>query len=81
MKALEYSHISPIVSLCGFFRRSMAANSALHNPIRLDFELSPDFMVDLVSCQNEEDSNKNEGARVITTLYIDFSDAQGQPTP
>ena len=26
-------------------------------------------------------SNKNEGARVVTTLYIDFSDAQGQLTP
>ena len=81
MKALEYSHFSPIVSLCGFLRRSWAANSALHNPIRLDFELSPDFMVVLVSCQKEEDSNKTEGARVITTLYIDFSDAQGQLTP
>ena len=31
--------------------------------------------------QNEEDPIKNEGARVLTTLYIDFSDAQGQVTP
>ena len=35
----------------------------------------------LVTCKNEEDPIKNEGARVLTTLYIDFSDAQGQVTP
>ena len=34
----------------------------------------------LVACKNEEDSIKNEGARVVTTLYINFSDAQGQLT-
>ena len=32
----------------------------------------------LVAYKNEEDKNKNEGARVVTTLFIDFSDAQGQ---
>ena len=35
----------------------------------------------LVACKNEEDQIKNEGARVVTTLFIDFSDAQGQLTP
>ena len=34
-----------------------------------------------VACKNEEDSIKNKGARVVTTLFIDFSDAQGQLTP
>ena len=34
----------------------------------------------LVTCKYEEDPIKNEGARVFTTLYIDFSDAQGQIT-
>ena len=34
----------------------------------------------LVACKNEEDSIKYEGARVITTLFINFSDAQGQLT-
>ena len=34
----------------------------------------------LVACKNEEDPMKNEGARVVTTLFIDFSDAQGQLT-
>ena len=35
----------------------------------------------LFACKNEEDSIKNEGARVVTTLFINFSDAQGQLTP
>ena len=35
----------------------------------------------LVSCNNEEDPIKNEGARVVTTLFIDFSAAQGELTP
>ena len=34
-----------------------------------------------VACKNEEDPIKNEGARVVTTLSITFSDAQGQLTP
>ena len=37
-------------------------------------------MVVFLTCKNKEDTIKNEGARVITTLYIDFSDAQGQIT-
>ena len=35
----------------------------------------------LVACKNEEDPIKNEGARVVTTLLINFSDAQGQLIP
>ena len=38
-------------------------------------------MVVLVTCNNEEGPIKNEGARVVTRLFIDFSDAQGQITP
>ena len=34
----------------------------------------------LVACKSEEDPIKKEGARVVTTLFIDFSDAQGQIT-
>ena len=37
-------------------------------------------MVVLVTCKNEEDRIKNKGARVFTTLYINFSDVQGQIT-
>ena len=32
----------------------------------------------LVACKNEEDQIKYEGARLVTTLFIDFSEAQGQ---
>ena len=34
----------------------------------------------LVTCKYEEDPIKNRGAGVFTTLYINFSDAQGQIT-
>ena len=37
-------------------------------------------MVVLVTCKKKEDPIQNEGARVFTTLYINFSDAQGQIT-
>ena len=37
-------------------------------------------MVVLVTCKNEEDPIINEGARVLTTLYINSSEAQGQIT-
>ena len=35
----------------------------------------------LAACKNEEDPIKDDGARVVTTLFINFSDAQGQLTP
>ena len=34
----------------------------------------------LVTCKYEEDPIKKRGARVFTTLYVNFSDAQGQIT-
>ena len=59
-------------------KRSKAANSAVHRQIGPNFELIRDSMPILVTCKNE-DPIKNEGARVLT-LYIDFSDTQGQIT-
>ena len=39
-------------------------------------------MVVFHNSKNEEDPiKKNEGARVLTRLYVVFSDAQGQLTP
>ena len=35
----------------------------------------------LFACKNEENPMKNEGARVVTTLFIIFLDAQGELTP
>ena len=37
-------------------------------------------MVVLVTCKNEKDPIKNEGAKVATR-YVDFSGTQGQITP
>ena len=31
----------------------------------------------LINCKNEEDPIKKEGTKVVTVLYIDFSDDQG----
>ena len=49
-------------------------------PIWPNFEHVRDVIDVLVTCKYEEDPIKNRGARVFTTLYIDFSDAQGQIT-
>ena len=38
-------------------------------------------MVVLGTRKNEKNPIKNKGARVLTRLYVDFSDAQGQLTP
>ena len=38
-------------------------------------------MVVLFTCKYEEDIIKNEDARVLTRLIIDFSEAQGQVSP
>ena len=35
----------------------------------------------LVARKKDKDPIKNEGARAVTTLFIDFSHAQGQLTP
>ena len=55
--------------------------SAVLGRIWPNFELVRDIMVVLVICKYEEDPIKNEGARVLTRLYVVFSDAQGQLTP
>ena len=49
-----------------FFRRSRAANSKVSDGILPKFELIQAYIVVLVSCKNEEDPFKNEGARVLT---------------
>ena len=43
--------------------------------------LNPSKLFDLPTCKNEEDPIKNEGARVVTTLSINFEDDQGELTP
>ena len=58
----------------------MAADSTVHYPIWPIFALIRVFISVLVAFKNEEDLVENEGARVVTTLLIYFSDAQGQLT-
>ena len=66
-------------------RATIAHLTASHQNI-LNSSQVKDFLnwsrpVVLVTCKNEEDPIKNEGARVITSLLFDFSDAQGELTP
>ena len=72
MKVLEclqdFSHYKSM----GVFQTLKAANSAVLGPILSNFELGRNFMVVLLTCKNEEDLVKNRGARVFTTLYINF---------
>ena len=63
------------------FSRSRAANSAVLGRIWPKFELVRDIMVVPHTSKNEEDPIKNEGARVLTKLYVVFSDAHRQLTP
>ena len=49
-----------------FFRRSRAANSEVSSGILPKFKLIQAFIVVLITCKNEEDPIKNEGARLLT---------------
>ena len=61
MKALECSqHYTSI------FRRARADNSGVGGGIWSKFKLIQAFMHVLVTCKNENDRIKNEGARVLT---------------
>ena len=79
MKELEWSQYFSHYKSMGILDTQWQLSQ--HDPIRLKFELNPEFMVTLLICKNEEDSIKNEGARVFTTVFIDFADAQGKLTP
>ena len=56
---LEWSHYT-------FFRRARADNSGVGVGIWPKFEPIQAFMHVLVTCKNEDDRIKNEGARVFT---------------
>ena len=78
--ARVFTRFLPLLVYWDFSRRSRAFNSAVLVPIWPNFELVLDVMHVLVTYQFEEDPIKNRGARVFTTLYFNFSDAQGQIT-
>ena len=73
--SFEMSWMSSLPASMKNIRSKM--NSAV---LGLKFELVRDVMDVLVTCKYEEYPIKNEGARVDTTLYSNFSDAQGQIT-
>ena len=62
------------------FRYSKAANSVVSDDIWPKFKLIHTFMYVLVTYTDEENQIKNEGTRVVTTLYSYIFDAQGQLT-
>ena len=73
IKALEcYQDFPHYKSIGVFFKRSRAANSAVHGLILPNLELVRDLMVFLHTYNNEEDPIKNEDARVLTRLYVVF---------
>ena len=75
-----FTRFPPLQVYGDFSRSSKAANSAVLGPIWPNFELVRDVIDVLVTCKYEEDRIKNRGTRVFTTLYVNFSDAQGQIT-
>ena len=63
MKALEWSQHYLLT-----FHTLKGSNSEVSDGILPKFELFQAFMVDLVTCKNEEDPLENEGTRVVTTF-------------
>ena len=49
-----------------FFRSPRATNSEVSGGILPKFEFIQAFIIVFVTCKNEEDPPKNEGARVLT---------------
>ena len=75
------TRFSPLQVYVNFFQTLKAGNSAVRGRILPNFEFVRDIMVVLHTCKNEEDPKKNEGTRVLTRLYVVYSDSQGQLNP
>ena len=81
MKMLQWSqHFYHYRSMGIFPDAQKAANSTVPSPILPNFKPIQEIMAVLVAWKNKEDPIENECPRVVTTSYIDFSDAQGQLT-
>ena len=61
MKVLEWPQHYTVI-----FRRSRTANSVAGEWVWRKIKLIQTFMEVLVTCKNEEDPFKNDGARVVT---------------
>ena len=78
--ARVFTRFLPLNVYGDFSRHSRAANSAVLSPIWPNFELVRDVTSVLITYMYEEDPIINESATVVTTLYSNFSDGQGQIT-
>ena len=78
--SMVLTRFSPLNDYEIYFKHSRAANSTVFGRIVPNFKLFRDIIVVLLTCKNEEDTIENEGAIVLTRLYIVFVDAQGQLT-
>ena len=77
MRALECSQDFSHFKSMGIFPDAQGQLTRIWPKLKL----YRDFIVVLVTCKNEEDQIKNEGTRVATRLYVDFSDVHVQMTP
>ena len=80
MKELECSQDFSHYKSMGIFTDAQGQRTPQSGPNWQNFELVRDVMDVLVTCKYEDDPIKNEDDRVDTTLYSNFSDAQGQIT-
>ena len=82
LKALEWSQHFSYYKSMGIFpnaqghvtHKSLFGSYLISNPSKI-------LWVSLLPARMKKIQSKNEGARVVTTLFINFSDAQGQLTP
>ena len=65
---LQDNYLGTYVSMNKF----MTDTQMVPGLILLNFEPIRDIKGLLVACKNEEDPMKNEGARLVTTLFINF---------
>ena len=71
------TRFSPLLVYGNFFKHSRAAYSAALGRMGLKFNLILDFIYIFLTCKNEDDPIKNEGARVLTRLYFVCPDVKG----
>ena len=72
LKALEWSQHFSHYKSGDFLRTSRATNPKVQGLIWPNLEPIQAFIDDLFTCKNEEDPIKNEGARVVTTISVNF---------
>ena len=78
LKALEWSqHFSHYKSMGIFPNAQGQVTHKFPGWIPLNYKPLRDIMGLLVVCKNEEDPIKNEGARMVTTLFINFKMLKG----